>query len=151
MTKYKVAELEGAPLDAAVAMAEGWTFYRNKRDGITIRRPEGSSDEVGNYPARFDQYSGEPVLPVSAASAMEAAGNFFPSTSWSDGGPVIERERIAVIENGYECTEWDAYVRGFYSTDEGLDGDGFARGPTPLIAAMRAYVASKFGEEVELP
>lgn len=30
-------------------------------------------------------------------------------------------------------------------------GDGYASGPTPLIAAMRAFVADKLGDEVELP
>jgi len=27
----------------------------------------------------------------------------------------------------------------------------FESGPTPLIAAMRCYVASKFGDEVDVP
>jgi hypothetical protein len=30
-------------------------------------------------------------------------------------------------------------------------GDADARGPTPLIAAMRAFVTAKLGDEVELP
>lgn len=75
-----------------------------------------------------------------------------PSTNWAIGGPLIERERIALEyfqdgghENGGEwlaqCFEKDE--EGFYSAVEQY-------GPTPLIAAMRVYVTSKFGEEVEI-
>jgi hypothetical protein len=34
-------------------------------------------------------------------------------------------------------------------TDEGERE--FMQGPTPLIAAMRCYVASKLGEEIDVP
>jgi hypothetical protein len=39
---------------------------------------------------------------------------------------------------------WGAFCDGEMMT-------GGAEGPTPLIAAMRAYVASKYGETVDLP
>jgi len=32
-----------------------------------------------------------------------------------------------------------------------FDQVGCSEGPTPLIAAMRAFVASRFGEEIEMP
>jgi hypothetical protein len=71
---------------------------------------------------------------------------FRPSTDWADGGPIIERERINVGYDDQGSTErgmWGAYL---------YDGDGSMHfADSPLIAAMRAYVASKFGEEVELP
>ena len=73
-----------------------------------------------------------------------APSRWRPSTDWTQGGPIIERERIATYPplcvGDYD--EWEATVGGK------MVGE---RGPTPLIAAMRAYVASKFGEEVELP
>lgn len=62
------------------------------------------------------------------------------STKWAHGGPIIEREGIS-----WHCgnkTSWHAY--GYGSTDN-------INGPTPLIAAMRCFVASKLGEEVEIP
>jgi hypothetical protein len=62
-----------------------------------------------------------------------------PSTVWDDGGPIIERERIELIPNG---EEWDAM-----QADQHIPNEG----PTPLIAAMRCYVASKLGDEIELP
>jgi len=66
-------------------------------------------------------------------------GGYSPPTDWSQGGPIIEREKIQIKENGYG--HWFAKI-----------GKGsWMRGLTPLIAAMRCYVASKLGDEVELP
>jgi len=66
----------------------------------------------------------------------------YPSTDWSQGGPIIEREKIALVyvtEDDIE--DW-----------EGAHPNGHTDfGPTPLIAAMRCYVASKLGEEVDVP
>ena len=65
------------------------------------------------------------------------------SAFWAQGGPIIERGGIAVERKIIEGTtehEWKAYVPYIH-----------AYGPTPLIAAMRCYVASKLGDEVEVP
>ena len=116
--KYKVAELEGAPLDAAVALAEG------------LRLVTASSGR-------------------SVAVAVDGTA-FEPSLCWEHGGPIIERERIAIARDG--DGQW------FAGICLGLDGGGdvmldsmWSRGPEPLIAAMRAFVASKLGDEVEVP
>lgn len=70
-----------------------------------------------------------------------------PSTDWRVGGPIIQRERINLQWNYMASpSKWVACV-DFTHGQETDSGDG----PTPLIAAMRAYVASKLGEEVELP
>lgn len=60
------------------------------------------------------------------------------ATQWRDGGPIIEREGITLT---HQDTRWGAQT----------DDDLFAYGPTPLIAAMRCFVASKLGEIVEVP
>ena len=60
------------------------------------------------------------------------------STDWAQGGPIIEREKITIFQTG---KDWMGYIRH--------DAESF--GPTPLIAAMRCYVASKLGDEVEIP
>ena len=72
-----------------------------------------------------------------------------PSTNWSQGGPIIEREkldvwfRVEVVMPNHK-NQWAAtYERGLL--------DSYVFGPTPLIAAMRCYVASKLGEEIEIP
>ena len=65
------------------------------------------------------------------------------STDWAQGGPIIEREAIQITPDEYAGT-WAAYM-----TNEGEPYEG--TGSTPLIAAMRCYVASKLGEEIDLP
>lgn len=68
---------------------------------------------------------------------------FNPSTDWAQGGPIIEREEIGIwpSESGDHDGEWCARKISTYITYS----------PTPLIAAMRCYVASKLGDEVEIP
>ncbi len=71
-------------------------------------------------------------------------GGFYPSTDWAQAGPIIERERIA-IDGTAILGQWMAV---FYVPEE---EPWEMRGPTPLVAAMRAYVASKLGDEIEVP
>jgi hypothetical protein len=73
----------------------------------------------------------------------DATNGFNPSTNWAQGGPIIEREGISVATDDVE--PWC----GFIEDDE--TNTLFFSGPTPLIAAMRCYVASKMGDEIELP
>jgi hypothetical protein len=61
------------------------------------------------------------------------------STNWAQGGPIIERERIEV--RPYDGVKWIA-------TDNLTN---HTVGPTPLIAAMRCYVASKLGDDIDVP
>ena len=69
---------------------------------------------------------------------------FSPSTDWSQGGPIIEQERIWIQpEIGKEGANNAWYAVTLYGTD--------AYGPTPLVAAMRCYAVSKLGIEVNLP
>ena len=76
---------------------------------------------------------------LSGGEFLLADGDFwFPSIDWAQGGPIIEREGIALGQTG---DGWEATC----------DGCIYISGPTPLIAAMRCYVASKLGEEVEVP
>ena len=74
---------------------------------------------------------------------------FEPSTKWSQGGPIIERELIRVISPTAKGINWVARIRcGMTGTvHEWLE----SYGPTPLIAAMRVFVASKLRDEVEIP
>ena len=83
---------------------------------------------------------------------------YSPSTDWEQGGPMIERECITVrpvfhaerTENGsdvYRQGGWAAHVepKAFWITPRPFTG------PAPLISAMRCFVASKMGDEVEVP
>lgn len=69
------------------------------------------------------------------------------SIDWAAGGPIIERERIELnlsVKYG-----WYGEIEHPARPDDVQRS--FEYGPTPLLAAMRAYVASKLGETVELP
>jgi hypothetical protein len=73
-------------------------------------------------------------------------GSFHPSISWAQGGPIIEREWLDVMPWPNES---DEELRWQCKQHDSIDCVAF--GPTPLIAAMRCYVASKLGDEVEIP
>ena len=69
-----------------------------------------------------------------------------PSTDWAQGGPIIEREEINVdvSETGTAPeTKWVATIT--------KGNEAWVHGPTPLIAAMRCYVASKLGDNIDIP
>lgn len=84
--------------------------------------------------------------------------HYTPSTDWAQGGPIIERENITVrpvfraertegLSDIYRKDGWAAHIerKAFWLTPRA------SAGPTPLIAAMRCYVASKLGDNVEIP
>ena len=66
---------------------------------------------------------------------------YAPSQLWEQGGLIIESECMQLWKGG----EWCA------SLDQSFNPPEFSTGTTPLIAAMRCYVASKLGTEVEVP
>jgi hypothetical protein len=65
-----------------------------------------------------------------------------PSTDWAQGGPIIERENIDLAYHG---------GNGWRAAQVYRHNPATSYGPTPLIAAMRCYVASKLGDEVDVP
>lgn len=68
-----------------------------------------------------------------------------PSTDWGQGGPIIAQELIDIFHMEREPPVFEAEIQ------TGPRKRAKGRGPTHLIAAMRCYVASKLGDEVELP
>ena len=71
---------------------------------------------------------------------------FCPSTDWAQGGPIIEREGMQLQME--DIGEWHATM--WWDDGEG-QREVVMQAATPLIAAMRCYVASKLGEEVDVP
>ena len=71
------------------------------------------------------------------------AQSYLPSIDWSEGGPIIENH-IFMLEDGDGIEEW---------TERWAAESGGYRmfGPTALVAAMRAYVAGRLGDEVDVP
>lgn len=127
----KTIELTGALLDYWVAKAEGIEHPRALREmepGF-VMVPYESRDEEG---------------PITCYRAFQ------PSSSWIDGGPIIERERFVI--DSHRLRRIGFVVRHI---TEHVSRKGNIRyigktavSETLLVAAMRAYVASKFGNEV---
>jgi hypothetical protein len=72
-----------------------------------------------------------------------------PSTDYSIGGPIIDREKITLIyvpeDDPNPLPDGDTWTASVETLDYGCTGK------TVLIAAMRCYVASKLGEEINIP
>ena len=64
---------------------------------------------------------------------------YAPSTDWAQGGPIIAKEGIT-LRCGLHG--WDAELPEFRIL---MDGE------TALIAAMRCYIASKLGNNIDIP
>jgi hypothetical protein len=123
MTIIKTEHLTGAQLDWAVAKAEG------------IATIQCLPNKYPHIVRRADN-----------------GKNWHPSTGWTQGGPIIEREGISVSRFNDECIDVTESCRWFTSTKNGDCCDENAKmGPTPLIAAMRCFVAAKLGDSVDVP
>jgi hypothetical protein len=120
----KTSELTGAALNWAVAKCEGYDVFIKHAPVQVMYTPKGKRSWY----------------------------IFTPSTTWAQGGPIIEREMIQLTPHCMvnPLYGWAAAYRSF---DE--DDDVYAlfrkRGKTPLIAAMRCYVASKLGDNIDIP
>jgi hypothetical protein len=119
----KTSALTGAALDWAVAIVE---------DMCIEVRPKSAC--------------GRPLYVLAAEQGREP-WLWYPSTDWAQAGPIIEKEKMSMSYQQHDkfpdiC--WTAYA-GDDNPRKGYSG------PTPLIAAMRCYVASKLGDEVEIP
>lgn len=90
---------------------------------------------VAKAEGRWDELDFEAVPP-------QFRGNMSYSTDWAQGGPIIERERIRLDQMPYPKELW---IAGHDSSHDMVSGQ------TPLVAAMRCYVANKLGDEIELP
>lgn len=120
--KIKTSDLEGAELDWAVARAVGFEMPEIQR-----------------------------VL---------AGEKWYPeySTNWSQGGPLIKKHLITIgpeaVESGPATDIYWFAVRaiwGVLASSEKQWGPRFYSKKSPLIAAMRAIVASELGEEIDVP
>jgi len=73
-----------------------------------------------------------------------------PSTNWAQGGPIIEREKVC-IQRCIRACEYHGWLALKDESFHDRSGPDEVWGDTPLIAAMRCYVASKLGDEIEVP
>jgi hypothetical protein len=80
--------------------------------------------------------------------AWAAIEYFHPTTNWAQGGPIIDREGISTTDQ-HGCHGVGKWMASLRLPEDG--GMVIEWGPTPLIAAMRCYVASKLGDTAEVP
>jgi len=118
----KVTELSGALLDYWVARAENLRVQM-----IDIGRDRGF----------------RPHIFIDTANRKDIPRIYSPTLDWTEAGPIIERERIALW---YTQGQWEASAGSPVHAIEISGPEG--RGSTPLVAAMRAFVRQKFGKEV---
>lgn len=124
MRVVKVSEASGAVLDWLVGTAQGY--------------------ELSLYGVDPSIRARVPGLGVHAPWA--------PSKYWNQAGPIIDREIGNLWKhNKLDPSEPDVWTAAAYR--KAPDGTMlyYEDGPTPLIAAMRCFVSSKLGEEVEVP
>ena len=82
---------------------------------------------------------------ITRCLLQKPSGRYAPTTDWSQAGPILERERIEVrYRVGVDLT---ASIDGQHEQIVGYK----ERSKPMLLAAMRCYVASKLGDEVEIP
>jgi hypothetical protein len=77
-------------------------------------------------------------LVINDSSAQYGFRLYEPTRDWSLAGPIIESEKISMVWSG---TAWTA------RKSEGVQTSSISE-ESPLIAAMRCFVASKFGDSV---
>ena len=120
--KVLTKELSGLALNWAVAKAKGWKDY-----------PEDCVEAGRFWHTQPERAPFDPVIPKET---------WQPAYKWEHGGPIIERE-VVQLEPHFtpeKGSYWAAWIK-----QQRNDGS------TPLIAAMRCFVASKLAEEIDVP
>lgn len=77
----------------------------------------------------------------SSIAKIFVRGTFAPSEDWEQGGPILERALIQLRPSSTGLPGWTAV-----GPQGGRKSEHIGR--TPLVAAMRCYVAMKLGNEV---
>ena len=131
--KIKTSELKDRALGWAVATCEGYTNLRML------------SYECNN-PNCWDC---QPELMMTDPDGDTVHFAYFATwpANWDLGGHIIEREKIELKYLGFDNPPcWGAlkFSPSKYERQAAI-------GSTPLIAALRCYVASKLGDEVDVP
>ena len=151
MKTIKVSEATSIQLDWLVAKCEG---FDTRNDCIVEYMNEQDSDDVMEFVCMADDedHARDQLTDAYPESTFVSAywQEFKITADWSFCGPLIERECIATYASG-ACSvppkNPDYWVAEILATD----GMFTQFGPTPLIAAMRCFVASRLVDEAEVP
>ena len=128
--KVKTADLIGPALDWAV--------------GTALKLPV----EICQI-FQYGRPNGQHYISIGETDKDGAEVDFEPSKEWSQGGPIIEWESIKVgVIDDDKPVIWAAQLSDPWSKRTSVYS---YTGPTPLIAAMRCFIASRLGDEVDIP
>ena len=73
--------------------------------------------------------------------------SYTPCTNWSQAGELVEKYSIAIVPPELSGLEnWAAGSTHHYTGKQGRDNE---QAKTPLLAIVRAFVASVYGTEVD--
>jgi hypothetical protein len=117
----KTANLTPPQVNWAVAKCEGIEFELIDGALVTGTRFESNSAD-DNYGCEFNE-------------------EYDPSTDWAQGGPLLDEITIDYRDNETQARKWNGH--DFV--------DAYAGKRQGLLAAMRCLVASKIGDEIEIP
>jgi len=153
--KIKTAVLIDNALDWAAVAALGWSDVQ-----ITAFE-DGTPEECFFRPTKI----------VNGVEVCGSGLRWKPSTNWAQGGPISEQEGIAARKHA-KSGIWYAMAmkdigddqRANWNESTYIGGQRYGtlsyqvhprrqrfEGPTELVAKLRCFVASRLGEEVDVP
>lgn len=125
--KIKTSELIGSALDWAVAKVEGHHLFLEVDGKWRCEIGKDGAHDVG----------------------VSGIYGYSPSTDWNKGGPLIDRSRMSFVTQGTGRELWDG-KKPILALPSELNYK-IGSGETHLIAACRAIVSTKLGDEIEIP
>ena len=130
--KIKVKDLINIQLDWAVAKCQ------NIKVSVRFCKKE-------NEPYKYVWFQTQEYSPSTNDLVWEI---YSPSKTWAQAGPIIEQEKITFDYDfyGQSLSLWTARKYAFDGTLLWAES-----GDSPLIAAMRCFVQSILGDEVDIP
>lgn len=130
MPIVSTSSLQGLALDWAIAQALQLPIVF---DPMGFKKDAPNSAQAG-YWIWEDEYK--------QGRRMLIGGDFSPSSHWGQGGEILEQAQMCLVPPCSELDEWSASLN---------DGAYRQKGATVLIASMRCFVMSHFGEQLEIP
>jgi len=128
--KIKTSNLTDVALDWAVATCKGLPI---RHDPMNF----GPAFAEGGF------WIWDERGPIGKRDYRLIGRQYSPSNNWAQGGPIIELNKISP-----RLEKEGLYLAPYFN---GVAHVGHQAGPTPLVAAMRCYVASKLGDTVDVP
>lgn len=105
--------------------------------------------KCNGIPLALAPFTGAKNFVLVGQNGKPTSSTYEPSKSWAQGGPIIERAGIEVGPAPGVRPVGKSWLSEFPCNPESKAYR--AHGPTPLIAAMRCYVAAKLGDECDIP